>query len=143
ACLASERAIGKVSLVDWARSLGRRPLARLLPATREIRVAAALRSAAGKVARVGLPDEERARLGELLARARHGAAGRTRDARRPAILSTLREVGLRPETVPERAALAKVTEELLDQATAHGFTSLGVLRDALSRNQVKLDDVGG
>src|SRR5262249_18432867 len=58
-------------------------------------------------------------------------------------LGALREVGLRPEDVPEQAALAKVVEELLDQATAHGFLSLGALRDALSRNQMKLADLSG
>src|SRR5262249_52996632 len=66
-----------------------------------------------------------------------------RDALRPALLDALRGVGLRPESAPERVALSKVVEELLDQATAHGFLGIGPLRDALSKNQLKLPDLSG
>jgi hypothetical protein len=141
ACLAAERAIGKVSLVDWALSLGKKPMARLLPATREIRVAAALKSAAKKLSSVRLASADRARLAALIADARHRAGESIRAALRPAIEETLASVGLRAESVPERVALAKVVEELLDHAAEHEFLSLGTLRDAVSRNQLKLGDV--
>jgi hypothetical protein len=140
---ASEKAIGKVDLVDWAISLGRRPLARLLPATRPIRVARELASAMGKVSRVGLPERERARLGELLAAAHHRADDNIRAALRPVVRDALHEVGLRPQGVPEQVAAHKVVEELLDHATVRGYLGLGQLRDALSRNQLKLGDLAG
>ncbi len=143
ACLAGERAVGKVDLIAWALSLGRRPIARLLPATREVRVAGKLGRAVGKVARVGLPEADRARLHDLVAAARRRADESLREELRPLIRGALVEVGLRPEegNVPERVALAKIVEELLDQATAHGHIGLGQLRDAVSRNQLKLADV--
>jgi hypothetical protein len=143
ACLAAEKAIGKVDLVDWFLSFGRRPVARLLPATRPIRVARALADAAKKLPRVHLAEAERARLGELLVAARERADEVIRGALRPTIVAALREVGLRAESVPGQVASAKLVEELLDQATAHGFLGLGLLRDALSRNQLKLEDLRG
>lgn len=143
ACLAAEKAIGKVDVVDWALSLGRRPVARLLPATRPIRVARALADAAKKLPRVMLPEAERAGLGELLAAARARADDNIREALRPTIVTVLGEVGLRAESVPGEVASAKLVEELLDHATAHGFLGLGLLRDALSRNQLKLHDLEG
>jgi hypothetical protein len=143
ACLAGEKAIGKVSLVDWALSMGRRPLARLLPATREIRVAHRLADAALKVPRVGLPEEARTRLRALLVDARHRADEALRAELRPVVQADLRDVGFKPESLPERVALAKVVEELLDQATEHGHLGLGQLRDAISRNQIKMSDLAG
>src|SRR5581483_8768427 len=43
----------------------------------------------------------------------------------------------------ERVARNKLAEELLDRIVARGFLNLGDLRDALSRNQLKLPDLGG
>jgi hypothetical protein len=145
ACLAGEKPIGKVDLVEWALALGRRPLARLLPSTREVRVGAKLKRAALKVPRLGVAEAERARLRELLDAARRRADETLREELRPLVRSALLDVGLRPEegNVPERVALAKIVEELLDQATAHGHLSLGQLRDAVSRNQLKLHDLSG
>lgn len=143
AAIASDRAIGKVDLIDWALSLGRRPVVRLLPATRPIRVARQLASAAKKIPRVSLPEPSRARLAALLADARRRADAHTRELLRPAVRAALAEVGLRPADLPERVALHKLVEELLDQATARGFLNLSLLRDAVSRNQLKLGDVKG
>jgi hypothetical protein len=143
ACLASERAIGKVDLVDWILSLGKRPLARMLPATSPIRAARELASAAKKVKSVGLDEADRARLAALLADAHRRADEKIRAALRPAVLDALREVGLSPKNVPERIALDKLVEELLDHATARGFLNLSLLRDALARNRLKLGDLAG
>ncbi len=139
----ARRPSARSSLVGWALSLGQRPLARLLPATREIRVAHQLASAARKVPRVSLPAAARTRLRDLLAGARRRADASLRDELRPVTAAALREVGFRPSSVPERVALAKIVEELLDQATAHGHLGLGQLRDAFSRNQLKMADLAG
>jgi hypothetical protein len=55
----------------------------------------------------------------------------------------LREVGLQPQNFPERVALDKLIEELLDDIIERGFLNLGDLRDALSRNELKLADLSG
>ena len=66
---------------------------------------------------------------------------RIRNRLRPLVSGTLREVDLRPENLPEKVALEKLVEELLDQIVERGFLRFGDLRDALSRNDLKLADV--
>ncbi len=143
ACLAGERLVGKVDLVGWALALGRRPLARLLPATREIRVAYQLERAVRKIPRLGIGEASRKRLDELTTDAHHRAGEVLRAEMRPRVEHALVSVGFRPENIPERVGLAKLVEELLDQASAHGHTSLGQLRDVVSRNQLKMHDLAG
>ena len=58
-------------------------------------------------------------------------------------MKALDEVGLTPANFPEKIARDKLVEELLDQVAERGFLSIGDLRDALSRNNMKLPDFGG
>lgn len=141
ACLAGERAIGEVDLLGYLASFGRRKLTRFLEKTREIRVARAIRTAARKLPRTELPEVARERVADLLDRARHRADTRIRAALRPALAEALRKVGLNAKNVPERVAGERVVEDLLDMVTAHGSLSIGHLRDAISRNQLKLPDL--
>lgn len=143
ACDASERPIRAVDLVTWALSFGKRPIVRPLPATREVRVARYVRSAADKIRHVRLEQPDRKLLGRILRWAKARAEQNVRDALRPKIVDILSQVGLRPGGIPEAIARDKVVEELLDQATERGFFGIGHLRDALSRNQLKLEDVSG
>lgn len=141
ACVAHERVLHSVDLVTWALSLGKRPLIRPLPMTREVQIARHIRSAAAKLRHTHLSTGDRKLLGKLLRHARERADENVRCVLRPAIVSVLATVGLQPRNVPERVATRKLVEELLDQAVAQGFLSLGHLRDALSRNQLKLPDL--
>src|SRR5262249_4518068 len=50
---------------------------------------------------------------------------------------------LRPGNLPESVARDKLTEELVDLIVARGYLTMGDLRDALSRNQLKLPDLSG
>lgn len=143
ACVASERPIRAVDLVTWAASFGKRPVVRPLPATREIRIARHIRSAAEKIRHIHLEPADRKLLGRILRWAKTRAEQNLRDALRPKIVATLSDVGLRPGSIPEEIARDKVVEELLDQATERGFFGIGHLRDALSRNQLKLEDIMG
>ena len=43
--------------------------------------------------------------------------------------------------MPERVARKKLVEELLDQIGERGFLAMGDLRDAISRNNLKLPDL--
>ncbi len=52
-------------------------------------------------------------------------------------------VGLRPQNVPEEIGRAKLIEELLDRVVDYGHLNMGNLRDAISRNQLKLPDLSG
>ena len=143
ACLGAERAVGKVDLVDYVLSFGKRPIARMLPATRPILVARELLSAAKKVARTGLAPRDRERRAALLEGARRRADENVRASLRPAVQAALHDVGLRPTSVPEQIARDKLVEELCDQVAARGHLGVGPLRDAISRNQLKLPDLAG
>ena len=143
AALAHEKQHHAVDLVTWALSFGKRPVVRPLPATRSIRVARLLHAAARKVKLVRLAQADRQLLRKLLDRAAERADENVRAELRPRVVAVLDEVGLRPSSAPERVARDKLVEELLDQAVRHGFFSMGHVRDALSRNHLKLDDLAG
>ena len=141
ACVVFEYEVRVVDPVGWVLSFGRRPLARPLPATREVRVAKQLRAAAGKLGGIALAATERERLAALLHELVARAEDRVRGALRPELEAALDEVGLRPRDVPERVAKHKLVDELLDHAARVGRLSIGNLRDALSHNQLKMGDL--
>ncbi|HXG10164.1 MAG TPA: hypothetical protein VNK04_10275, partial [Gemmataceae bacterium] len=90
-----------------------------------------------------LSEADRTQLAGLLTEAVHRAEHRLREQLRPLVAETLRQVGLAPQNVAEQVALHKLTEELLDQVAERGYLNMGQLRDAVSRNQLKLPDLAG
>ena len=66
-----------------------------------------------------------------------------RDSFRPKIAATLDDVGLLPQNLPESVSRNKLVEELLDRVVERGFLTLGEVRDAISRNQLKEPDCSG
>ncbi|MEP7123464.1 MAG: hypothetical protein ABJE95_21230 [Byssovorax sp.] len=141
AAVAHEQPERSVDLVAWALSFGRTPIVRPLPATRETRVARSIRKAEQRARRARVPGPDRKMLTKLLRWAAERADYNVRAALRPALRDALDGVGLLPANAPERTARAKLIEELLDQAVSRGFISIGHLRDALSRNQLKLQNL--
>jgi hypothetical protein len=146
ACIAAEREVRKVDVFEWARTFGRRPIVRTLSASRELRVAREVHAAERKLAIVHAEADDAGDL-HALRRAIHAlgadADASVRRALGPKIARVLGEVGLRPTSVPERVAAAKLEGELLDLALARGRIDFGQLRDAISRNDLKLLDLGG
>lgn len=143
AAVARERPQSAVDLVEFALSLGRRPIVRPLPAAVSVRVARCLQHASKKLRFVAMDSASRRALGDLLHGATERAKENVRNTLRPRILEALDAVGLTPRDSPERSARAKLTDELLDQAAHHGFLGIGHLRDAISRNQLKLASLSG
>ena len=142
-CVDHERPFYTVDLVEWALSLGRRPIRRLLPSHQDVLIMQHLRGAARHLAAARLPEGERGRASRLLAEAVDRAEGRLRDRFRPAIGRALEETGFAARDLPERVAVQKLVEELLDRVVERGFLAMGDLRDALSRNGRKLPDLAG
>ncbi|MBN2578765.1 MAG: hypothetical protein JXB10_07205 [Pirellulales bacterium] len=142
-CLDHEREIYTVDLLGWLRTLGRRPIRRVLSAQRELLLAQHLRRAERRLALVRLTDARRKLLGDLLHEAGRQVESRLRERFRPMMERALNAVGLRPENLPESIAQDKLVEELLDRAADRGFLTFGDLRDALSRNHLKLPDCRG
>jgi hypothetical protein len=142
-CVDHEREIYTVDLVEWALSWGRRPVKRHLPSQRDVLMLKHLRSAVRRLAVVRISDDQRRQLAVLVQDAIGRVESRLRQKLRPRIIAALDEVNLLPHNLPERVARKKMVEELLDQICERGFLSMGDLRDAISRNNLKLPDISG
>lgn len=142
-CVCHEREVYSANVVEWLIDRGRRPLRRPQPAQRLVTAHKALRSAESRAAKARLHPHERAALRRLLHAAVERAAHRLRVELRPAVIHALEEGDLAPASAVERVAEEKLVDELLDDVVRRGYLNLGNLRDAVSRNQLKLDDLAG
>ncbi len=140
-CLDHEQEIYKIDLLGWAISRGKTPLKRPLPNQRVVMMSKHLRSAALRVPVVLIDDAGRHELSELLHAAAHAAEQILRKRFEPLVAQSLTEVGFVPDGVVERVAFRKMTNELLDGIVKRGFLTIGDLRDAISRNQLKMPDL--
>jgi hypothetical protein len=140
-CIDNERVTYKIDLVKWVVSRGRRPLRRPLTKVREVRMARHLASSAARLVYVRLSGIERERLATLLHEAAHLAEHQMRQRMRSDLSQTLIHVGLTPDSIPERVAFDKLIEESLDCIASRGYLTMGYLRDAVSRNDLKLPDL--
>jgi hypothetical protein len=140
-CIDHEREVFRLEPVGWLLSMGRRPLKHPLPHLREVVMTKHLRSAAKWLRQVRLPRETRVRLEGLLRPAVHRTEEALRRRFRPWVDSTLESEWPRPGNLPERVAYRKLVEEMIDPIVSRGFTTLGDLRDAASRGNLKLSDL--
>ncbi len=143
ACIDHERETFAVDVMGWARSFGRRAVRRALPAQREVRVVKHFRAALAKAPRTSVPEPDRGNIARMLRECVERAEMNLRTMLRPKIEAALTAVKLTPESVPERVASKKLVDELIDQAVERGHLSLGHLRDAVSRNNLKMANVSG
>lgn len=142
ACLISQRETKVVDVVGWALALGKQPVVRSLPSTREVRVAKRLHAALAKISAAGVGEgADRARLSHVLHAMVERADDHVRAVSRPKIEAALDAVGLHPHSLPERVGEKKAVDELLDRAVAVGRLSLPNLRDSISQNDLKLPDL--
>jgi hypothetical protein len=140
-CLDYERDIYALDVVEWVLSAGRKPIKRPLPSQRHVLVLKHLRSAAQRLTLARLSDGDRQHFNALLASALEGCEERLRARFRPILAHALHDVSLQPENPPERTAFNKIIEELLDRIVEFGYLTYSDLRDAISRNQLKLHDL--
>jgi hypothetical protein len=141
ACVDHEQGVFELDLRSWLLSRGKRPLRRELPNQREVLIVKHLRTALKKLSTVRVAADTRRRLGKLLHAAVERAEHRVREQLRPKLEGAFDEVGLIPNNRPENVARRKLIEELLDRTVERGFLNMGDLRDAVSRNNLKLRDI--
>ncbi len=141
ACIDHEREVYALDLVEWALSGGKRPIKRPLTGQRVVRITKHLRSAAGRLTSTRVSEADRQHLGRLLHEALRQNEERLRARFRPVLVESLRDVGLVATNPPEQAAFAKMVEEVLDHISEIGFFTFSDLRDAISRNNLKLPDL--
>jgi hypothetical protein len=143
ACVCHEREIYSANVVEWLLDRMKRPLRRPQPAQRLVTAMKALRSAEHRALKARLHPHDRAVLKRLLHTAVERAAQRIRADLRPAVIKALEDGDLCPRGAVERVAQEKLVDELLDGVVRRGYLNLGNLRDAVSRNQLKLNDLSG
>ena len=142
-CVDLEKPLYAVEVIDWAVTLGRRPIQRPLPFQGEVRRVRSLRSALSRLPSTRVDSTQRLALWKLLHEAIHHAEEELRQYFRPRIVDALARAGLCPVSYAEQVARDMVIEELLDRVVAGGYLTLGDLRDTLARNRLKLSDLSG
>ena len=142
-CVDSERESYRTHLFAWLLSLGRRPLIRPLPCQRRSLVHRHAVAAARRLPGLRLESDAAGKAGRLLAAITERTAASTRSRLRPLIEAAIRDAGLVPDGIVEEAAFDSLVDELLQAVVERGFVSFGLLRDAVSRNQLKLPDLDG
>ncbi len=138
ACVVADRDVKVVDFFTWALSLGKQKIVRELPATREVKIAKHVHAAVAKIPACGVPSDE---LTEALHEIRDRADANVRAVMRPKIEAALDHVDLHPHSLPERVGEKKLIDELLDRAVGVGRLTIGNLRDALSKNDLKTNDL--
>jgi len=139
----AERESYRTRLLWWACSLGRIALIRPLPSQRIALIHRHLAAAARRLPATGLPGGLQAAAAALLQKAVAASERRLRARLGPEIRRVVSAAGLVPATLVEDAALDTLVDEILDGIAQRGFESFGALRDAVSRNQLKLADLAG
>ena len=142
-CVDHERDVYKIDLLEWAFSRGKRPIKRRLPYQREVLIVKHLRTAVGRLKSIRIAEDHRETLSRLLHAALESEERVLRERLRPVIAGVLQEVGFRPANPPEQVSFQRLIEELLDGVVKRGFANMGTLRDAVSRNWLKLEDLSG
>lgn len=143
ACRDHEEVIYALDAAEWLFSAGKQPIRRPLDSERFVRVPAQLRRATHRLTAARLSDADRQVLAALLRGALARAETRLRQRFRPVLTDALHDAGLQPTTLPERVALEKTVEELLDRVSSSGFLRFADVRDAIARGQMKLPDLSG
>jgi hypothetical protein len=140
-CLVHEQEMYRVDLLGWARSRGGKPLKRPLPNHRVVLMSKHLRRAAQRIPAVTIDEVGRRELSDLLHAAADAAEQLLRRRFEALVNETLTAARFIAGSVVERVGFFKLTQELLDGIVDRGFLTLGDLRDAISRNDLKSTDL--
>jgi hypothetical protein len=140
-CIDQERDVFKLDLVEWALSAGKKPIKRPLPSQRLVQMTRHLHSASLRIPAARLSDVDRQHLTRLMQSALHHSEERLRARFRPIFADAFRDVGLSATDPPDETGFRKMIEELLDRIIEEGFFTFSDLRDAISRNSLKLPDL--
>jgi len=141
ACVDSEREGYRTQLLSWAFTRGRIPLMRPLPLQRVALVHRHVAAAVRRLPGLALPPAAARTATTFLGEASDSTERRVRDRLGPPIRAAFTAAGLVPTSLVEQAGFDTLVEELLDSVVHRGFESFGNVRDAVSRNQVKLPDL--
>jgi len=143
ACVEAEHPVHRTSIWRWLVSRGKQPCDRPLPLLGNALTLRHLRRALRRVSTTRVDVTNRERMVTLLEQALARIESRMRHRLRRIINDVFDGIRLQPENVPERVARGKLVEELIDRILERSYISMADLRDALSKNDLKLRDVAG
>lgn len=130
-----------LDVVEYAMSLGVRPWKRQLHYLGLVQVSGRLKSLLSLLPVIRVPDPARGSLARVLGKSALHAESRVRQVLHPLIDSALDDVGLQPSNPLERVGRRKIIQELIDRILDQGHITFYDLRDALSRNHLKMHDI--
>jgi len=142
-CVDHERGLYRVDLLEWVRTFGKRKLKRHLPNQREVLMSKHVRSASRRLITARLSGVQREQLSRLIAVAAKSAESQLRHRLKPLVREALSSVGLVADNHVQQIGWNKLVDELIDDVVHRGFLTMGALRDAISRSNIKLSDLSG
>lgn len=142
-CVGREKSISTVDFIGWLRFPGQLSVTRLLPLAPDVQAIKSLRSALGRLPGSLLSSEHSHAACEALQKCLRAEEAHLRFKLEPALADVLPGAGLKPQNLPERMAHAKVRAELIDRIVENGRLAFSDVRDAISRNELKLPDLAG
>ena len=137
----TERPAQSLDIYRWITSVGVRPIRRVLPHQETVQAARRLQTVLRYLPGVRLDEPESGKLRELFKGRLSTCQQVLRDRFQPFLEDALDDVGLQPKHPLELVARRKVVSELIDRILADGYFSYFDVRDAISRNNLKLPDI--
>lgn len=131
----------ELNLWGWIRSFGGEPLRIPLPYQNQMRRLLYLGSALHKSHYLKLPKEKLNQYQQILQKACHMEEERIRDNLKPFIREAFEHQNLPLKNSQKKIAFLKIQEEMLDTIIERGHSHFTDLRDVLSRNHLKLEDL--
>ena len=147
----SRKVYFKISLFTWLFSFGSKSLKTPLPALSRLKKIRSLRAIQKRIYNLQLRKYEVGLLIDLMKNTFHNEESEIREHYRPLLEKAFIEAGLQPqindsegtEIVSQResVALYKMQAEILDLFVDKGYVHMTDLRDIISRNQLKMNDL--
>lgn len=141
ACEDYEQEIYRIDILSWAMSLGKKSMKRPLRFQRLIKIHQRLKEASLNAITTRLAFADRKKLETLLQLVWKQNEKKLRNEIRPIIENNLQLVGLKGEGAFGEIARRRLVEEFLDLIIEQGYLNYSELRDMISRNHLKLEDV--
>lgn len=141
ACEDFEQEIYSLDPIGWIFSLGKKPLKKPLPHQRSIRIYHRLRDAGLKSITTRIGFSERKKLETILVDAAKKSESILRELLRPIVNKNLKDAGFEAVGTLGTLANQRLVEEFLDELLDQGYLSYSELRDLISRNFLKMEDI--
>lgn len=137
----AERPARSLDIYRWLTSVGASPVSRQLPHQDMVQASRRLQAVLRFLPGARVDEEDSAALRDLFRGSLASCREALRDRFQPFLEDALDDVGLQPRHPLEKVSRRKLVRELIDRILADGYFSYFDVRDAISRNSLKLPDI--